>query len=47
MNEGSAIDKDLMKKALKKQSLDLSSAEMVVRQRPQRELSFAFSKPST
>lgn len=41
------MDKDAMVKALKKNNLELASAEKVVRQRPQRELTFAFSKPST
>lgn len=47
MNEGSAVDKDAVTKALKKNSLDLANAEKVVRQRAQREISFSFAKAPT
>lgn len=45
LKDESAVDKDAVLKALKKNNLDLASAEKVVRQRAQREVSFSFSKP--
>ncbi len=47
MKEDGAVDKDAVLKALKKNNLDLGNAEKVVRQKAQREISFAFGKPST
>ena len=47
MKEDAGVDKDAVQKALKKNSLDLANAEKVVRQKAQREISFAFGKPST
>jgi hypothetical protein len=47
MKEDGAVDKDQVTKALKAKSLDLGNAEKVVRQKAQREISFAFGKPST
>lgn len=47
MKEGSAVDKDQVTAALKKNNLSLGNAEKVVRQKAQRELSFSFAKPSS
>jgi hypothetical protein len=45
LKEYAAIDKDVMIKALKANQLEIDSVEKVIRQRPQRELSFSLPKP--
>ncbi len=45
MKDSGILDQDLVTKALKANMLDLESVEKVLRQRPQRELSFSLPKP--
>lgn len=47
MKEGSDLDKEAIAAALKKNNLGVASAEKVVRQRAEREISFDFAKAPT
>lgn len=45
MKEGSVLEQETAAKAIKANNLEFDSFEKVVRQRPQRELSFSLAKP--
>lgn len=45
MKDKVTVDKDVVIKALQANQLELDTFEKVVRQRPQRELSFNLAKP--